>query len=140
MSTIRFQFSRNPILRVLPAFLMMVAIFLFSARSSLQPQLDLLNRAINKAGHVIGYTLLGLSYWRAFGFTTKKRWLIWLLAVLYALTDEYHQSFVPGRHSTLFDVAVYDNAGALISLWISSRLIKLKQPVRDELVVEHAKG
>lgn len=45
------------------------------------------------------------------------------LAIAYALSDEWHQSFVPGRSATLSDVMV-DASGSLIGLlliWFGSR-------------------
>ncbi len=116
--------------------LMMLAIFVFSATPSKDLQPDLLRHIISKAGHVIGYAMLTLSYWRAFGFGKKSSRLAWLLALLYAATDEYHQSFVPGRHPAAFDVLVYDNAGALISVGIANYLLKQKQPIHEGSVVE----
>lgn len=115
---------------------MMLAIFLFSARPSSDVIFSLFNHVIYKGGHVIGYALLAMSYWRAFGFKDNKRWLAWLLAVLYAVTDEYHQSFVPGRRPSAFDVLVYDNIGALTSLWLTGIIMKQKQPASESLVVE----
>ena len=128
--------SRNPVLRFLPALLMMLTIFLFSAGSALELPEPLLQRIVNKGGHMIGYGLLALAYWRMFEFEDKKIRLAWLLAVLYAMTDEFHQSFVPGRHPTLFDVLVFDNLGALISLRLAFFLFKSKQPAHHDLVVE----
>jgi VanZ family protein len=72
--------------------------------------------------------MLAMSYWRVFDFKDERRWVAWLLALSYAVTDEYHQSFVPYRHSTAFDVLVYDNIGAILSLWIVGRFAKQKQP------------
>jgi VanZ family protein len=44
-----------------------------------------------------------------------------LLAVLYGLSDEWHQTFVPGRKGTLRDVTI-DALGAVgVSMWIRSR-------------------
>ncbi len=130
------QFSKKPILKFLPALLMMLAIFLFSARPGDVVPMSLFQKIVYKAGHVIGYAILTMSYWRAFDFKDKRRWGVWLLAVLYAVTDEYHQSFVPGRHSTAFDVLVYDNIGAFSSLWLASRFAKQKQPASESLVAE----
>ena len=84
----------------------------------------------------MGYALLALAYWRALEFKDRRQWLAWILAVLYAATDEYHQSFVPGRHPAVFDVMVYDNLGAALSLWLASTLKKQKQPASQGLVVE----
>lgn len=115
---------------------MLLSIFLFSARPSTEVEYNLLRYITYKSGHVIGYALLSLSLWRGLEFDGRKRWLAWLLAVLYAVTDEFHQSFVPGRHPAAFDVLVYDNAGALLSLWFVGQAVKQKQPAPNELVVE----
>ena len=65
-----------------------------------------------KGAHMLGYALLALSFWFTWGFD-RRRWVLALvLAVLYALTDEFHQSFVPGRHPSLVDALVIDGAGA----------------------------
>ena len=103
----------------------MMIIFIFSAQPSNElPNFDWSDTMIKKGGHVIGYAMLALSYWYAFRMQEDKRWLAWLLAVLYALTDEWHQSFVPGRHSSIWDVLTFDNFGAMISLWMISRRTK----------------
>jgi VanZ family protein len=128
MNSTKLQLSKNPVLRFLPAILMMLAIFLFSAGSAIVLPEKPLQMIINKGGHMIGYGLLALAFWRMFEFEEKRFWLAWILAVLYALTDEYHQSFVPGRHPSLFDALFYDALGALIVLWLASRFLKSKRP------------
>ena len=121
--------SKDTVLRVLPAVLMMLAIFLFSAGPSMDLEDRLMERVVNKGGHMIGYGILALSFWRIFGIKRSRFWLAWFLAVLYAMTDEYHQSFVPGRYASLLDVLVYDNLGALIALGLVYFYLKTKQPV-----------
>ena len=107
--------------RWLPALLMMLIIFLFSSQpSSDLPDFNWADKIVKKGGHLVGYAILALSYWYAFRMQQDKRGLAWLLAVLYALTDEFHQAFVPGRHSTIWDVLIFDNFGAMLSLWIVS--------------------
>ena len=54
-------------------------------------------------------------------YNKKQYWLAWLIAVLYAATDEYHQSFVAGRGPSVIDVFVFDGLGALIALWLYFR-------------------
>jgi VanZ family protein len=44
-----------------------------------------------------------------------------MLALIYSATDEFHQSFVPGRHPSLIDVLVFDNIGAVVALLIHNR-------------------
>jgi VanZ family protein len=136
MTPARIQLSKNPLLRFLPAILMMLAIFLFSAGSAFHTQEQFLQTVVNKSGHMIGYGLLALAFWRIFEFDAKRFWLAWLLAVLYALTDEYHQSFVPGRHPSLFDVLFFDALGALIALWLASRFLESRRPGQKGPVVE----
>ena len=67
---------------------------------------------------MLGYGLLSWAYWYALDTKPNKRWLAWFFAILYAVTDEYHQSFVAGRSSSAWDVLVFDNLGALISIWL----------------------
>jgi VanZ family protein len=115
-------------LRWLPALFMMISIFLVSAQpSSNLPNFDWADGLVKKSGHAIVYAMLALLYWRALDFNDRKLWVAWLLALLYAITDEFHQSFVPGRHPAVFDVIIFDNFGALISLWLVHRYRKQKR-------------
>jgi VanZ family protein len=104
--------------RWLPALFLMIVIFIFSSKpgDDLPYFLDW-DYVIKKTGHMIGYALLALSYFHYFKYDKKKYWLAWLLAVIYAATDEFHQSFVFGRHASAFDVFVFDNFGAIFALW-----------------------
>ena len=107
----------------------MSVIFLFSSQPSEKlPDLGWADRLFKKGGHMFGYGLLALSYWNGFGWDRRKRPLAWLLAVLYATTDEFHQSFVSGRHPSMWDVLIFDNLGALLSLWLAGLFIKQKRP------------
>ena len=72
---------------------------------------------------MIGYALLALSYLRAFDGKIDKWKLIWLLAILYAASDEFHQSFVAGRGATLMDVGI-DSIGAGLGLWWAKKKFK----------------
>ena len=116
-------------LRWLPALFMMLLIFLVSARPSSQlPNFGWVDQLIKKGGHAIGYALLAFFYWRAFEFRKDKRPVVWVLTLLYAMSDEFHQSFVPGRHPSIADVLIFDNLGSLISLWLLTRYRKQKRP------------
>lgn len=103
--------------RWLPAFLLMLVIFAFSSRTSSElPNFHSWDYFIKKGAHAFGYGLLALSYMHMFNWDKKRYWLAWLLAILYSATDEFHQSFVPGRHSAISDVLLFDNLGAIIAL------------------------
>ncbi|HNQ93301.1 MAG TPA: VanZ family protein [Anaerolineales bacterium] len=112
--------KRIQLYKWLPALLTMAVIFWFSSQPSNElPNFGLMDRIIKKSGHVFEYAVLAFWIWYALGFQTNRRWTVWLIAILYAATDEYHQSFVRGRFPSVWDVMIFDNAGALISLWIT---------------------
>ena len=118
----------NQLRKWVPALLVMGLIFWFSSQpSSTLPNFDWADRMFKKGGHMLGYGLLSLAYWYALDLKPNHRWFAWFLAILYAVTDEYHQSFVSGRYPSVWDVFVFDNLGALISLQIKNRTIKQKQ-------------
>ena len=64
-----------------------------------------------KLAHAAEYAVLAVLLWRAL----ESGWAAFWLAVAYAITDEIHQAFVPGRHMSPLDVAV-DAAGAAVGL------------------------
>ncbi len=103
--------------RWFPALLLMLIIFAFSSRPSDEiPHFPGWDYFIKKGAHALGYGLLVLSYLRIFKAEKKYYLLSWLLAVFYSATDEFHQSFVPGRHASAADVLVFDNFGAIAAL------------------------
>ena len=104
-------------------------IFWFSSQpSSNLPDFNWADRIVKKSGHMLGYGLLSWAYWYALEMKPNKRWPAWFLAIVYAVTDEYHQSFVAGRYPSALDVFVFDNLGALISIWLIHRYEKNEQP------------
>lgn len=63
--------------------------------------------------HIIEYLVLSFLLYRALVFNSKNpQTLAILIAVLYAITDEIHQFYVPGRIPSVFDVAI-DSFGAV---------------------------
>ena len=76
---------------------------------------------VRKAGHFTEYAILATLAARAFRHSSheflKTHWFKFslLLAVVYALTDEFHQSFEPSRTASIFD-SMIDSAGALFAL------------------------
>ena len=106
--------------RWLPALLMMLVIFAFSSHTSKElPNFGGWDYFVKKGAHGVGYGLLALAYLRA--LPKQNYVLAWFLAVLYSATDEFHQSFVPGRRAAITDVLVFDNLGAMITLFLHHR-------------------
>jgi VanZ family protein len=91
---------------------------------------------VRKTAHFIEYGILALLLWRARRRSVESiehpwRWSKAGVAlgatVLFAITDEWHQSFVPSREGSLRDVLI-DSAGAAAALagwwWLGRRLRK----------------
>jgi VanZ family protein len=74
----------------------------------------------DSSGHSIGYAMLGalllrgLAGGRLSGVTWRRAIAAVVLATLYGVSDEAHQSFVPGRFPDRFDVLA-DCVGASIA-------------------------
>jgi len=83
--------------------------------------------AVGVIGHVIGYATLALLWCRALARQhTQQRYtlaLAFFLTMLYALSDEYHQTFVPGRSGNLPDLII-DAAGAGLGLRLAHSWVR----------------
>jgi VanZ family protein len=101
-----------------PALLVMVLIFLFSSIPSRNlPDLGRWDTLARKSGHIAGYFLLTLAFLRGLDRPTWQISLIALgLIMLYAASDEFHQAFVLGRHSTPLDILI-DLTGASLAVY-----------------------
>jgi VanZ family protein len=86
-------------------------IFYFSHQPSLPIPMRFPHQ--DKLMHFSAYFLLGALAANAFGGLPVKRRFWWALvfASAYGISDEFHQSFVPGRSVDFFDWAA-DTAGA----------------------------
>ena len=90
--------------------------------------IERLHPIIRKLAHFSIYCLVGFSvlgFWCTFDIKNKYK-LLWsiLLGVSYAASDEFHQSFVPGRGPSIRDVCI-DSAGVLTGIFIMIFLILL---------------
>lgn len=111
-STLERILSSLPILRDLP-----------------NEQILAIDYGIRKAAHIFEYTILAVFAYRAIhqdrtGFRDVDVWGPLAIGVLYASSDEYHQSFVASRWPSVGDV-LYDTFGVMIgvlaSLWWYAR-------------------
>ena len=121
MMMIRKAYSRR-VLAWLPPVLWAGFIFFVSAQpKETFVKLGLSGLLLSIGGHLVVYfvlmSLLVLAL--RLGSDAPQKWayaLSFLLVALYGLSDEYHQSFVPGRTATIVDWIV-DLIGAGIA-WI----------------------
>jgi VanZ family protein len=84
---------------------------------------------VRKGAHLFAYFTLGVLLMNALGrsgITGMGRLLIAFgISVLYAISDEIHQLFIPGRSGELADVFI-DSAGAAVGIGLYMIVSKLK--------------
>lgn len=141
---------RRFLLAWIPVVIMCIAIFLFSqdANSGRHSEevlrwllelagvysrhlLAMLNGPFRKLAHVIVYFLLGGLSYRGFaygktGFARGAALRSLVFSFVYACTDEYHQSWIPGRGPSPRDVML-DTAAALLAIvlmWLFTKTRK----------------
>jgi VanZ family protein len=109
-----------------PAIILMAVIFVASSTPGNDiPGFGIWDTIVKKGAHMTGYALLAVSYLYALANSRKTNRLILLLAILlaglFAATDEFHQSFTPGRNPSVADVGI-DAVGAVIGALIWARI------------------
>jgi VanZ family protein len=84
----------------------------------------LIDLLLSKAAHLLEYGVLAILLYRALG--GKGGWWALLIGGLYALSDEFHQGFVPGRNAELSDLA-FDLLGIILGLYVARTIISPKR-------------
>jgi VanZ family protein len=99
---------------------------------------ELIHHYIRKTGHFIGYGFIGLAWLRAWWFTLPRSrflqdaFLALLGTAVIASCDEWHQSFLPNRTASPWDVLL-DCTGAItlqLIVYIFMRTFKPKRLAR----------
>ncbi len=102
-----------------------------------EDQLALAHFVVRKLAHFAEYAVLSLLAARAFSDSSHKllraHWFLFalLLVILYALSDELHQYFVPSRTGSIYD-SLIDMAGGLTALTLLAlRRRRKRREIRD---------
>ena len=82
--------------------------------------LNILSTIIRKSAHFTEYFILGILVCNLIQSYNKKRYIAIIICILYALSDEVHQIFVPGRSCQLLDICI-DTLGSTLGI-----LLKMK--------------
>jgi VanZ family protein len=97
---------------------------------SLKVDMDLFHHIIRKLAHFTAYFILAILVINALRISNvsgfKSIIITLLISIIYAATDEFHQSFIPGRGPSIKDVFI-DSFGASFGLAIYSAFSKLKK-------------
>jgi VanZ family protein len=130
-STIRI--ARRVVKFWLPVAAWAVFIFLLSSYPT-RPVVEIYWKdfIVKKSAHVVEYAILTILLYRALkesGIERKKAGVYSvILAVLYGVSDEFHQSFTPGRDPKARDV-FFDTIGSVAGIYLIWRLLP-KAPKR----------
>lgn len=90
------------------------------------------NHIVRKSAHFIAYMVLGvlalnaLRRSKAYGYRSLALALALGICVIYAVSDEWHQLFIPGRVGQAKDV-ILDSAGAGVGILIYLGLCRRKR-------------
>jgi VanZ family protein len=102
----------------------MALIFLFSHQPDLSSGLGVADTIGRKIVHMAEYALLCFLWWRALAGTSSPGGALAAAAAIslaYAVTDEFHQTFIEGRHGTPVDVAIDSVGIAAACVWVRRR-------------------
>ena len=95
---------------------------------------DLLTFLVRKSAHITAYFIFGILVYNAvrlYRWPVRRTLLISMgVVLLYAISDEFHQYFVPGRSAEVRDVLIDTTAGVvgvLLALYVSQLLSKKSQ-------------
>ena len=100
-----------------PPLVLMGVIYALSAQPDLSSGLGTFDFILRKIVHMTEYALLLFLWWRALRDAMPTRAAIALafaVTLLYSVSDEWHQSYVNGRHGTPIDVGI-DTVGMLVA-------------------------
>jgi VanZ family protein len=105
----------------LPVGLWCAAIFYLSSLPNLATPWGNWDIILRKCAHMAEYGILAFLIWRAIFPSIKinpSRTYAWsgALSLLYAISDEIHQSFVPTRHPSIYDILI-DGIGIGVMLY-----------------------
>jgi len=108
-----------------PPVALMGLIFFLSAQPDLSSGLGAWDVLLRKIAHASVYAALCFLWWRALRPTgssdVRALAAAWLIAIAYSATDEWHQSFVTGRHGTPLDVLIDAGGASAAALLVMRR-------------------
>lgn len=111
----------------LPVILWAGVIFTFSAFPATRTsEIHWQDFIVKKSAHVIVYFILSVFLYRAFVSSGFKKinagYISILIAMFYGVSDEFHQSFTPGREPHIRDV-IFDTIGATLAIYVIWKIL-----------------
>ena len=78
---------------------------------------EILSLIIRKSAHFTEYFILGMLVYNATRLHNKKIYLAIIICIIYAISDEIHQIFVPGRSCQITDICI-DSFGSIVGIYL----------------------
>lgn len=134
---------KKKIYSILLVILWMILIFIMSSFNSIESgnqsnfivniisnilnikNVDTLSFIIRKSAHFTEYFVLGLLVYNLINNCHYKSYIGILICIIYALSDEIHQIFVPGRAFKIMDILI-DSTGSITGLYLLKYFIQKK--------------
>lgn len=117
--------------RSLAPLALMALIFFLSAQPDLDSGLGIWDTVLRKLAHFSEYCALTLLWaWALRPVSGRAVPLAATIALLYAATDEYHQSFVADRAGTPVDVAI-DALGVMVGITLLRYRLRVRSLAED---------
>jgi hypothetical protein len=100
------------------------------------------NALLRKTGHVMGYSVMSVLFFRSWRATFPRLSTLWCLqwatiallsTAFIASLDEWHQSFLPSRTGTFHDV-ILDTSAALLAQFILFGVLRTRSHNEPEYV------
>ena len=89
---------------------------------------------VRKGAHILAYFILGVlvvSLLKEFRLVDKRTVIFAvIMCILYAISDEVHQYYVPGRSGDVIDVLI-DTFGSILGVWYWGSKWKYKERKRE---------
>jgi VanZ family protein len=91
---------------------------------------DRFNHLVRKYAHFMSYLILGILVNNALVVSNVNKTFKYslLFCIVYAISDEFHQLFVPGRGAQISDVII-DSFGAFFGIWFYEMISKFKKVI-----------
>ena len=106
-------------------FIVDIIVNIFNIRN-----IDILSFIVRKLAHFTEYLILGILVYNLIHSYNKKVIVGIVICILYAVSDEIHQLFVPGRSGEIRDVLI-DSMGSIVGSYIYYFIFTIRRRLHE---------
>ncbi len=120
----------------LPVMVWASVIFTFSSLPTIETtKFYLWDFLLKKTAHIVEYGILSSLIYRALVNSKvdikKSMWIAVFVSILYGASDEFHQSFTPGRGPSVRDVMIDATGAAIFIFGIVGNIKKMPEKIKQ---------